>query len=89
MIYLSFVMGSKLRKITIDGRVVSMLSSEVNFLPFKIDLNKLTQEDINKYKMDKKLMDELKELKTEEEISQNITKEFRQSGWRKIGNVAV
>lgn len=86
MIKLSFVRGSALRRVFIDGRKVSLLTGELGNTPLTIDLNKLDEQKdkIKEMNMDKKELEKLSKLKTEEEIAKDITKDFRKSGWRKI-----
>lgn len=86
MIKLSFVRGSALRRVFINGRKVSLLTGELGNTPLTIDLDKLDEqkEKIKETKMDKKELEKLAKLKTEEEIAKDVTKDFRRSGWRAI-----
>ena len=83
---LVFTMGGGLRKVFVKGRVISFLTAETNYMPLEIDLDKLEspqmQKRLKQMKADKKLMDELRDLKTEEEIAKDITKDFQKTGWR-------
>lgn len=85
MIELSFVSGSKVRRIHINKRHITMITSETHE-PISFDLNRLsessTQEIIKKNKIDEQLLSELSELHTEEDIVKDITKDFQRSGWR-------
>lgn len=83
---ISFVRGSALRRVFIDGRKVSFLTGELGNTPLTIDLDKLDEqkEKIKEMNVDKKELEKLSKLKTEEEIANDITKDFRKSGWRKI-----
>lgn len=86
MIKLSFVLGSSLRRVIINQKKISLASQETGFTPISIDLDKL---DNNKHfnELDdkgKKLLEECKKLKTEEEIARDIIKDFQGSGWRCI-----
>lgn len=90
MIKLSFVCGSALRKIVINGRVISMMAKETGFTPITMDLDKLDSNS-QKKKITKKLgkdglkvMKEIALLNTEEEMAKDITKDFQSTGWRKI-----
>ena len=86
MIKLSFVRGSALRRVFINGRKVSLLTGELGNTPLTIDLDKLDEQKdkIKEMNMDKKELEKLVKLKTEEEIAKDITKDFRISGWRSI-----
>ncbi len=90
MIKISFVRGSALRRVFIDGRKISFLIAELNHVPLTIDLDKLDKEKdkIKKMKLDKKDLRELSKLKTEEDMAADINYDFRKSGWRilKSGN---
>ncbi len=90
MIKLSFVCGSSLRKVVIDGRVISMMAKETGFTPIVMDLDKLDSNS-QKKKITKKLgkdgikvMKEISLLKTEDEMAKDITKDFQSTGWRRI-----
>ncbi len=88
MIQLSFTRGSALRRVFIDGRVISFLVAELNNVPLKIDLDKLDlkemKDKIKKMKLDKKLLRELSKLTTEEDLVNDVTKDFEISGWRRV-----
>ncbi len=88
MIQLSFTRGSALRRVFIDGRVISFLVAELNNVPLKIDLDKLDlkemKDKIKKMKLDKKLLRELSKLTTEEDLVKDVTKDFEISGWRRV-----
>lgn len=58
--------------------------AENGFEPVQIDLAKLKDEDIEKFKMDKKLIDELRKLVTEKEMAKDIKDDFQRSGWRLV-----
>ncbi len=90
MIKISFVCGSALRKIVINGRVISMMAKETGFTPIIMDLDKLDS-NTQKKKITKKLgkdglqvMKEIALLNTEEEMAKDITKDFQSTGWRKV-----
>ncbi len=86
MIKLSFIRGSALRRVFIDGRKISFLTGELNNVPMTIDLDKLDEQKdkIKKMKLDKKELEVLSKLKTEEDIAADIDYDFKQSGWRMI-----
>ncbi len=84
MIRLTFSIGGNLRKVYIDKRVISMLTAETGFTPIKMDLDKIDEAAMIK-KMGKdgaKLIKELSLLNTEEEMAQDVIKDFQQTGWR-------
>ena len=83
---ISFTRGSALRRIFINGRIISFLTGELNNVPLKIDLDRLDEEKekIEKMKIDKKILKELSKLQTEEEIALDIIYDFEKSGWRRI-----
>ncbi|HEC39522.1 hypothetical protein LCGC14_0538250 [marine sediment metagenome] len=86
MIQISFTRGSALRRIFINGRVISFLTAELNNVPLKIDLDKLDheREKIDKLGIDEELLREFSQLQTEKEIALDITYDFEKSGWRRI-----
>ena len=86
MIQISFTRGAALRRVLINKRVISFLTAELNNVPFKIDLDKLDEQNkkIEKMKMDKEILKEISKLKTEKEIAMDITYDFEKSGWRRI-----
>jgi len=83
MIELIFSTGGAIRKVYINGRKVSLLTAETNFVPVEINLDKisnklkkrLSKEEIN-------LLKEISLLKTEQEMARDIIKDFQKSGWR-------
>ncbi len=86
MIQISFTRGSALRRVFINKRVISFLVAELNFVPLKIDLDKINQEHkkIERMKMDRKILREISKLQTEKEIALDIIYDFEKSGWRKM-----
>ncbi len=91
MIQLSFVRGSALRKVYIDGKKISLMAGEIGFVPIVIELDKLSSKEyINKIKKsnlkdgDLELLKELAKLNSEEDIIKDITKDFQETGWRRI-----
>lgn len=90
MIRLSFVCGSALRKVVIDGRVISMMAKETGFTPIVMDLDKMDSKN-QKKELTKKLgkdglqiMKEIALLNTEKEMAKDIIKDFQRTGWRRI-----
>ncbi len=83
---ISFTRGAALRRVFINGRIISFLTGELNNVPLKIDLDKLEEEKdkIKKMKIDKETLKELAKLQTEKEIILDITNDFEKSGWRRI-----
>lgn len=81
---LVFFRGNGLRRVFIDGRKISFLTAELGFTPLTIDLDKLDEEKdkIDKMKLDKKVLKELSNLKTEEDLIRDVVKDFERSGWR-------
>ncbi len=84
MIRLSFVTGSALRKVTISGRKILMASQETGFVPIDFDLDKLEDSKVfNQLTEEQKLLfEEIKNLKTEDEMAEDIIKDFKQTGWK-------
>ncbi|HEC37455.1 hypothetical protein LCGC14_0476600 [marine sediment metagenome] len=81
---LSFTRGAALRRIFINGRIISFLTAELGNTPLTIDLDKLDKErdKIKKMQMDQSEMEELSKLKTEEDLAKDVIKDFEKSGWR-------
>lgn len=84
---LSFVRGGALRKVVVKDRKVSIMTGELGFEPFTIDLNKL--EDLENHKAyanmspeEKEEIKELAKLGTDEEIAKDITRDWKKTGWR-------
>jgi len=88
---LVFVAGGKLRRIFINNREISFLTSETGFHPIVINLDKLNKLDENiKSKMGEeqiKLIEEIPNLHSEEEIAKDIIKDFQSTGWRLIKKI--
>ncbi len=83
---ISFTRGAALRRVFINGRVISFLTGELNNVPLKIDLDKLDEykDKIKKMKLDMELLKDLAKLKTEKELSLDVINDFEKSGWRVI-----
>ncbi len=86
MIQISFTRGAALRRVFINGRIISFLTAELNNVPFKIDLDKLDQQNkkIEKMKINKEILREIAKLQTEKEIALDITYDFEKAGWRRM-----
>ena len=87
MIHLGFVQGSRVRRVIIDGKVVSIMSSETGFVPLKFNLEKLEEqkEKFTKLKFteeDIKVLHELRKLGSEEEMAIDIKNDFKKTGWK-------
>jgi hypothetical protein len=84
MIKLTFITGGALRKVTIDGKNLTMITQETGFAPIVFDLNRIEENKMfNKLNKDeKKLLKDIQKLDSEEEIAKDITKDFQRSGWR-------
>lgn len=86
MIRLSFVSGSNLRKVLIHKRSISFMSRETNFIPVAMDLDKLKVDEI-KSKLGKEGLEQIEEiakLNTEQEMADDIKKDFKETGWKLI-----
>jgi len=91
MIELAFVTGGALRKVIIKDRKLSILSAELGFQPLTLDLDKLenkqNRKKMNKMKLndeDRKTIEELANLGSENEIAKDIIKDFQKTGWRLV-----
>lgn len=86
MIQISFLRGSALRRVFINGRTISLLTGELNNVPLKIDLDKLDEQEdkIKKMELDKDMLLELSRLQTEKEISLDVINDFEKSGWKRV-----
>ena len=83
---ISFTRGAALRRVFINGRVISFLTGELNNVPLKIDLDKLDEqkEKIEKMGMDEEILRQIAKLQTEQEIALDIIYDFEKAGWRRI-----
>jgi len=87
MIKLSFVQGSRLRKVLINGRQVSFVSNETGWIPVKVDIDKIKENEKVFKKLnteEKKMLEQCKNLNTEKELCNDIIKDFKKTGWRLI-----
>lgn len=83
---ISFTRGAALRRVFINGRVISFLAAELNNVPLKIDLDKLEEQKdkIKKMKIDIELLKDLAKLRTEKELALDVINDFEKLGWRRI-----
>lgn len=81
---LNFMIGSSVRKVIVNGRKFSLLTSELNFVPLTIDLDKLdeSKDQIKKMGLDEKAIKELQGFDNEDDIAEDIIKDFKSMGWR-------
>lgn len=90
---LVFAMGGAIRRVFINGRVISFLTAELGNTPLTIDLDRLyekeTKNKIKKLKIDKKMLAELSLLKTEKDIMNDVKLDFQRSGWRLFKKIGV
>ncbi len=88
MIRLTFIAGGGIRKVFIDDRIINFLTAETSFVPLVVDLDNLDKlnSKIKKTlgKEAKKTLQEISLLETEEDIANDIIKDFQKTGWRKI-----
>ncbi len=83
MIHVSFVRGSQLRKLMVDGKQIKLMSSETGFVPIDIDLTKIKKKDVQQIKnLDPKFWKEISELHNEKDRAKDIIKDFKRTGWR-------
>ncbi len=90
---LTFITGAGLRRVLINGRKITFMTSELGDVPLEIDLDKLEDEKfkdkISKMKIDEKVLKQLSLLNTEEELVFDIKKDFQSTGWRLHKNELV
>ncbi len=86
---LSFIMGSGIRRVFIDGRKITIVSAELGFQPLEFNLDELSSEKtkkaMSKQKLsaeEKKTLRQLAKLGSEEDIAKDIIKDFQKQGWR-------
>lgn len=84
---LSFVRGGALRKVLIKDRKISIMTGELGFEPFTIDLDKIEELENNKaYEHltdeDKEMIREIAKLGSNKDITKDIIKDFQKTGWR-------
>lgn len=86
MIKVSFVRGSSLRRVFIDGRKISLMAQETGFTPMSMDLDAIDEKKVRKEMGNDglKLIKEIALLKTEKEMEKDIIKDFQQTGWRRF-----
>lgn len=88
MIKLTFAIGGNIRRVFIDKRVITLMTAETGFQPIQMDLDKLESKSMQK-KIKKQMgkdglsfMKEVALLNTEEEMEQDVIKDFQKTGWR-------
>lgn len=89
MIKLSFIMGGNIRKIIIEKRKITFITPELKFVPLIIELDNIKDKISDMEKMnfsddEKKMIEELSILGSEEEIYKDIKNDFQNRGWRCI-----
>jgi len=84
MIKLVFVIGGAIRKVFINGRKISLLTAEANFVPIEIDLDKISDIKKELSPEEELLLKEIALLETEEDMAKDIIKDFQKRGWRLI-----
>ncbi len=89
---LVFITGNAIRRVIIQGRIITLLAAETSNKPVTINLDEIDSHANNFDKM--KLNEEdivtikkLTELGSEEEIAQDIIKDFQKTGWRLIKKI--
>lgn len=84
---LVFITGGAYRKVIIEKRIVSMITPELGFMPYTVDLDKIDKKQMEKVKLseeEKKTIRQLAKLKSEEAMAKDIIKDFQKTGWRCI-----
>jgi len=89
MIKLVFITGGAIRRVFIKERVITIIAAEISNKPLTVNLDKIDeqQEDLKKMKLsehDIKMIHELAELGTEEEMAEDVITDFQKTGWRLI-----
>lgn len=81
---LRFIRGSVFIQVKIEGRTIEFVTPMLNFVPIRIDLNKLNEqkEKLSRLDMDEDFIKALSRLKTEEELAKDLIKDLTKSGWR-------
>ncbi len=79
-----FYRGSVYIDVYIKGRVLTFVTPLLNFVPIKIDLDKLEEQKdkMSRVKIDKETLRVLSSLKTEEEMIEDLKEDMIKSGWR-------
>ncbi len=80
---LNFIRGGAYRKVVVKGRTIALLTAELNDVPLVINLDKLDEQKDKMEDMGYNPEDfrAFAELQTEDEICEDIIKDFKQSGW--------
>lgn len=86
MIRLAFGIGGALRQVTINKRIISLMTKETGYVPIQMDLDKMNEKSIKKQmgKDGLKFMKEISHLKNEEDMAKDIIKDFQETGWRLV-----
>ena len=81
---ITFLRGGAYRVVVIKERVVSLMAPELYNQPISVNLDKIEEEEdkIKKAKIPKKELEKLRMLDTEDEIAEDIIKDFQKDGWR-------
>ncbi len=86
MIRLVFTRGGTLRRVIIEGKKITFMTEELGYKPFEIDLSKLDEPEMKKKieesDIDKKELKELQKLDTEDELANDIKKDWQRDGWK-------
>lgn len=75
--------GSAYIDVIIEGRKLSFATPMLNYVPIKIDLDKLDEhlDKIRQMNLDEELLNQLSNLKTEEEMKNDLVEDLQKSGW--------
>lgn len=84
MIKLKFVREGILRQIFIKDKIITMITPENSFNPVNINVTSITIDKLKTSKLNKKQIQELISLKTDEDMVKDITSDFTSLGWRLI-----
>lgn len=78
----SFTNGNVVRNVVVEGKKIRIISSETDYEVFEIDLNKINPKD-KRFNGMEKIIREISQLNTEEEIMEDIENDWIVSGfWR-------
>lgn len=88
MINLKFLSGNSVRLVTIKEKSITLITPEFNFVPFTINLSKITSnksKELNKIPKltakDKIVIVKMAKNSSEEDISKDIISDFKKEGW--------
>lgn len=83
MIRAVFFQGGNVRKILVTKDCVTLISSETNYEPIEIKVNEMLKPEIfEKIKGGMEWVKDIKKLKTEREMFNDIKTDFKHTGWR-------